>query len=76
MVIKVSFQSPRDSSDPISPTELIKFFEVDVLPEKPKIVRKLKEMGCQFDPLSVSIKIHPADAAMMRSNGILVSRLY
>jgi hypothetical protein len=76
MVIKVSFQKQKDSGDVDLSAEMTKFFEVEAMPEKPKVIGKLKEMGCRLEPTSVSIKIHLQDAGMMRSNGILVSRLY
>jgi hypothetical protein len=76
MVIKVSFSKKIDTADPKLPLVLTKFFEVDAMPEKTRIIRKLKEIGSEVHPASVSVKIHNQDAAMMRSSGILVSRLY
>ena len=73
MVIKVLFSNKMDTSNLDLPLVLTKFFEVDAMPEKP---RKLKEMGCEFHPATLSVKIHDQDVAMMRSSGILVSRLY
>jgi hypothetical protein len=46
------------------------------MPEKPRIIRKLKEIGCECHPASLAVKIHDQDAAIMRSSGILLSRLY
>jgi hypothetical protein len=76
MVIKVSFSNKMDTSNPDLPLVLTKFFEVDAMLEKPRIIRKLKEMGCEFHPATLSVEIHDQDAAMMRSSGIMVSRLY
>jgi hypothetical protein len=75
MVIQISFSNKMDTGD-TDPLVLTKFFEVDAMPEKSRIIRKLKEMGSEVHPASVSVKIHNQDAAMMRSSGILVSRLY
>jgi len=76
MVIKVLFSNKMDTSNPDLPLVLTKFFEVDAMPEKPRIIKKLREMGCEFHPATLSVKIHDQDVAMMRSSGILVSRLY
>ena len=76
MVIKVSFSKKIDTADPELPLVLTKFFEVDAMPDKPTIIRKLKEMGCECHPASLAVKIHDQDAAIMRSSGILLSRLY
>jgi len=76
MVIKVSFSKKLDTADAELPLVLTKFFEVDAMPEKPRIIRKLKEIGCECHPASLSVKIHDQDAAIMRSSGILLSRLY
>jgi len=75
MVIQISFSNKTDTGD-TDPLLLTKFFEVDAMPEKTRIIRKLKEIGREVHPASVSVKIHNQDAAMMRSSGILVSRLY
>jgi hypothetical protein len=75
MVIQISFSNKMDTGD-TDPLVLTKFFEVDAMPEKSRIIRKLKEIGSEVHPASVSVKIHNQDAAMMRSSGILVSRLY
>jgi hypothetical protein len=75
MVITVSFSKKLNTADAELPPVLTKFFEIDAIPEKPTIIRKLKEMGCECHPASVSVKIHDQDVAMMRSSGILVSRL-
>ena len=75
MVIQISFSNKTDTGD-TDPLLLTKFFEVDAMPEKTRIIRKLKEIGSEVHPASVSVKIHNQDAAMMRSSGILVSRLY
>ena len=76
MVIKVLFSNKMDTSNPDLPLVLTKFFEVDAMPEKPRIIRKLREMGCEFHPAALSVKIHDQDVAIMRNSGILVSRLY
>jgi hypothetical protein len=76
MVIKVIFSKKLDTADPELPLVLTKFFEIDAMPEKPTIIRKLREIGCECHAASVSVKIHDQDAAIMRSSGILVSRLY
>ena len=76
MVIKVLFSNKMDTSNPDLPLVLTKFFEVDAMPEKPRIIRKLKEMGCELHAATLSIKIHDQDAAMMRSSGILVAQLW
>ena len=76
MVIKVSFSNQMDIGKPDLPLVLTKFFEVDAIPEKPRIISKLQEMGCDFHAATLSIEIHDQDAALMRSSGILVSRLY
>jgi hypothetical protein len=75
MVIQVSFSNKMDTGD-TDPLVLTKFFEVDAMPQKPTIIRKLKEMGCECHLASLSVKIHDQDASIMRSSGILVSRLY
>jgi hypothetical protein len=75
MVIKVSFSKKIDTADPKLPLVVAKFFEVDAMPEKPTIIRKLKEMGCECHPASLSVEIHDQDAVMMRSSGILVLQL-
>ena len=75
MVIKVSFSKKMDGGNTDLPLVLIKFFEVDAMPDKARIIRKLKEMGCEFHPASVSESIHDQDVAMMRSSGILVVTL-
>ena len=75
MVIQISFSNKMVTGN-TDPIVLTKFFEVDAMPEKSRIIRKLKEIGSEVHPASVSVKIHNQDAAMMRSSGILVSRLY
>jgi hypothetical protein len=76
MVIKVLFSKKINTTHAELPLVLTKFFEVDAMPEKPKIIRKLKEMGCECHTASLSVKIQDQDAAIMRNSGILVSRLY
>jgi hypothetical protein len=76
VVIKVSFSKTMDTTDAELPLVLTKFFEVDAMPQKPTIIRKLKEMGCECHPASLLVKIHDQDASIMRSSGILVSRFY
>jgi hypothetical protein len=76
MVIKVLFSKKINTTHVELPLVLTKFFEVDAMPEKPKIIRKLKEMGCECHAASLSVKIQDQDAAIMRNSGILVSRLY
>lgn len=46
------------------------------MPEKPTIIRKLKDMGRECFPASLAVKIHDQDAATMRSSGILVAQLW
>jgi hypothetical protein len=75
MVIKVSFSKKLDTGDIDLPLVLIRFFEVDAMPEKVRVIKKLKEMGCKFHPASLSVTIHDQDAAMMRSSGILIVTL-
>jgi hypothetical protein len=72
MVIKVSFSKQIDATHAELPLVLTKFFEVDAIPDKRRIIGKLKDMGCEFHPASVSVKIHDQDSATMRSSGILV----
>jgi hypothetical protein len=77
MVIKVLFSKKIDAMrDAELPLVLTKFFEVDSVPERPTIIQKLKEIGYECHPTSLSVKIHDQDAAMMRSSGILVPGLY
>lgn len=76
MVIKVSFQNHRNAKDPDLPVELTKFFEVDALPERARIIGKLRETGCNFDEATLSIELHDDDAAEMRGSGIVVPRIY
>jgi hypothetical protein len=75
MVIKVSFSKKLNTADAELPHVLTKFFEVDAMPEKSRVIRKLKEMGCECHPASLAVKIHDQDAAMMRGSGIFVLRL-
>jgi hypothetical protein len=44
MVIQVSFSNKMDTGD-TDTLVLTKFFEVDAMPEKSRIIRKLKEIG-------------------------------
>lgn len=54
----------------------VSYLEVDAMPEKPTIIRKLKDMGRECFPASLAVKIHDQDAATMRSSGILVAQLW
>ena len=54
MVITVSFSKKLNTADAELPLVLTKFFEVDAMPEKPMIIQKLKEMGCECHPVSLS----------------------
>ncbi len=76
MVIKVSFSRQMDSRHSDTPLVLTKFFEVDTLRNKSRIIGKLKMMGCEFESETIPINIHDQDAATMRSKGILVPRIY
>ncbi|MGH7872084.1 MAG: hypothetical protein ACREQO_07675 [Candidatus Binatia bacterium] len=76
MVIKVSFSRQIDPRHSDTPLVLTKFFEVDTLENKSRIIGKLKEMGCELESETIPIDIHDQDAATMRSNGILVPRIY
>ena len=76
MVIKVSFSRQMDSRHSDTPLVLTKFFEVDTLRNKSRIIDKLKMMGCEFESETIPINIHDQDAATMRSKGILVPRIY
>ena len=64
---------PRHTDTPLV---LTKFFEVDTLRNKSRIIGKLKKMGCEFESETMPINIHDQDAATMRSKGILVPRIY
>ena len=75
MVIKVLFSKKLNTTHAELPLMLTKFFEVDAMPEKPRIIGKLKEMGCECHRASLSIKIHDQDPTMMRNSGIFVLRL-
>ena len=75
MVIKVLFSKKLNTVDAELPQVLTKFFEVDAMPEKPRIIRKLKEIGCECHRASLSVKIHDQDPTMMRNSGILIATL-
>jgi hypothetical protein len=75
MVIKVMFSKKLNRTHAEFTLVLTKFFEVDAIPEKSRIIRKLKDMGCECFPASLAVKIHDQDAAMMRSSGIGVAKL-
>ena len=75
MVIKVLFSKKLDTADAELPLVLTKFFEADAMPEKPRIIGKLKEMGCECHRASLSVKIHDQDPTMMRNSGILIATL-
>jgi hypothetical protein len=76
MVIKVLFSKKINTTHAELPLVLTKFFEVDAMPEKSRIIRKLKDMGSECFSASLAVKIHDQDAAMMRSSGILVAQLW
>lgn len=75
MVIKVSFPNKMDTDETDLPLVLTKFFEVDAMSDKPRIIGTLKEMGCEVHPASLSITIHDQDAAMMYTSGIRIVTL-
>lgn len=77
MVIKVSFPTQSDTGNPELPTTILtRYFEINTATDKSVIVGKLWAMGFHFDPKTLSIATHYQDAAIMRSNGIIVSRIY
>ena len=75
MVIKVLFSKKLNTTQAELPLVLTKFFEVDAIPEKSRIIRKLKDMDSECFPASLAVTIHDQDAAMMRGSGIFVLRL-
>lgn len=56
--------------------EAIKFFEVEAVPSESAVAEKLKEMGCEIVAETLSVKPRYQDAALMRSGGMSVPRLY
>ena len=76
MVVQVTYQSQLDASNKTSEFTQTAFFEAEGLPEKPIVVKKLKEMSVDFAEDSVIITAYiDENADTLRSNGFSVIQL-
>lgn len=72
MVIKVSYQAPADSMQ--SRSRLSKYFEVNDIPPRQRVVRRLRMLAVNFDEQTLSIEPCHEDLNTMRRAGYLVFR--
>jgi len=76
MVVQVTYQSQLDAANKVSEFTQTAFFEAEGLPEKPIVVKKLKEMSVDFAEDTVIIAAYiDEDADTIRSNGFRVTEL-
>jgi hypothetical protein len=74
MVIEVSYQTTSDSKRGHSRNDQSKYFEVDVIPTREAVVRRLRMGGLDFDERTLSIEPCNEDVDTMRRAGYLVFR--
>jgi hypothetical protein len=72
MVIKVSYQAPADSMQGRS--RLSKYFEVNDIPPRQRVVRRLRMLAVNFDEQTLSVESCHEDLNAMRRAGCLVFR--
>ena len=72
MVVEVSYQVPADSKQGRSPRS--KYFEVNDVPPRQTVVRRLRMLAVNFDEHTVSIEACHEDVNTLRRAGYLVFR--
>jgi hypothetical protein len=72
MVIEVSYQAPADSKQGRSRRN--KYFEVNDVPPRQTVVRRLRMLAVEFDEDTLSIEARHEDVNTMRKAGYLVFR--
>ena len=72
MVIEVSYQTPADSKQGRSRRS--KYFEVNDVPPRQTVVRRLRMLAVDFDEDTISIEARNEDVNTMRNAGHLIFR--
>ena len=74
MVIEISYQESNDAKNMHSHFKQTKYFEVDQIPDREKVVQRLRAAKVDFDESTLSIRPHDEDAHTMRKGNIPVAK--